>query len=70
MALTKHHSSAGLPAHRVPSGDPENLRRVLSWSALCRRLSGVTLRPGVTRYRTIEEADAAGTAEQRIDRQG
>ena len=67
-----HEASQQCGAARPPrpSGDPENLRRVLSWSALCRRLSGVTRRPGVTRYRSIEEADAARTAEEHADSQG
>lgn len=35
--------------------DPDNLRRVLEWSAFCRRLHPTSLRPGVFRYRTLEE---------------
>lgn len=39
--------------------DPDNLRRVLEWSAFCRRLHSESRRPGVYRYRTVDEAAAA-----------
>lgn len=39
--------------------DPDNLRRVIEWSAFCRRLHPTSRQPGVFRYRSLEEADAA-----------
>ena len=71
MPISKHRSIDELPSHRHARGDPENLRRLVAWSALCRRLSGHTLHPGVRRYRSIEEAGAARAApgaERRPDR--
>ncbi len=38
--------------------DPDNLRRVMEWSAFCRRLHPWRPPPGVSRYRTIAAAAA------------
>lgn len=45
--------------------DPENLRRVLEWSAFCRRLHPWRAPHGVFRYRTLDEAAAARDAWER-----
>ncbi len=38
--------------------DPDNLRRVVEWSAFCHRLHPWRLPPGVFRYHTIDAAVA------------
>lgn len=39
--------------------DPDNLRRVIEWSAFCRHLHPTSWTPGVHRFRTPEDAAAA-----------
>lgn len=65
MPVSRYRDVADMPARTADTMDPENLRLVLAWSAFCRRLRPHPLRPGVTRYRTIDDAAAARAATER-----
>lgn len=65
MPVSRYRDIADVPVRSADTLDPANLRLVLAWSAFCRRLQPQLLRPGVTRYRTIEDAAAARAAAER-----
>lgn len=62
MPVSRYRDIADVPVRTTEPLDPENLRRVLAWSAFCQRLQPRQLRAGVTRFRTIEDAAAARSA--------
>lgn len=59
MPVSKYRSVEDVPPLTAPRLDPDNLRRVLEWSAFCRRLHPWRAPSGVFRYRTMDEAAAA-----------
>lgn len=59
MPVFKHRSIEEVEPLPATPLDPDNLRRVLEWSAFCGRLHPTTRQPGVFRYRTMDEAAAA-----------
>ena len=65
MPVSRYRTLADVPVRTLDRLDPENLARVLAWSAFCRGLRPRQLRAGVTRFRSIGEAAAARTANER-----
>lgn len=65
MPVRKYRSADEAEPLRAERLDPDNLRRVIDWSAFCRRLHPVRFPPGVFRYRTIEAAAAEREAWER-----
>lgn len=60
MPVSRYRDIADVPARTADALDAENLRRVLAWSAFCRRLGPPRrLQPGVTKFRKIDEAATA-----------
>jgi hypothetical protein len=65
MGVRKFRSVADMPGPPPrPPGDPENLRLGVSLMDLALRLSRFTLVPGVRKFRSVEEADAARAARE------
>jgi hypothetical protein len=60
LTLTRYRSIAEMPPPWREPSDPANLRTVARMLAFYRSLTRATpQRPGVQRFRTIEEANAA-----------
>jgi hypothetical protein len=59
MGVRKFRSAAEMPGPAfLPPLDPENLRLAVELMDLALRLSRFSPRPGVRRFRSVEEADA------------
>ena len=59
MGIRKFRSVAEMPGPPpLPALDPENLRLAVELMDLALRLSRFSLRPGVRRFRSVEDADA------------
>ena len=65
MTVRRYRSVADMPRPWRSADDPENLRLVARMLAFHRTLAGGAPRPGVTRYRSVEEAER-----DRADRAG
>jgi hypothetical protein len=57
--VTRYRSIEEMPAPWTEASDPQNLRRVALMLAFYRSVTRETRRPGVQRFRTLEEANAA-----------
>lgn len=58
MPVERYRDIAQVPALEAPRLDPDNLRRVIAWSRLT-RLGGLRRpAPGVSRFRSLEDAAA------------
>jgi len=59
MGVRKFRSVAEMPGPApLPPLDPDNLRLAVELMDLALRLSRFSLRPGVRKFRSVEEADA------------
>lgn len=65
MGVRKFREAAAMPGPSpLPPGDPDNLRIACEWSRLAVDLAGMRRRPGVRRFRSYEEMQAASSTEK------